>query len=1167
MADPLVVESSAGRSSGTRRQPRLIHSELDQLHERSGVPVEHCAPSPAMAHNGSGIVLKTSFDRKGNRVLRTIFDKRYVTYQTITDYVPPLFLVVNYEQTVTDRDCFFKTKPCGKPTATADTTVLKTDDVFCDNVRFVESLLVSADCGYDAFQVTFLRLEIAGDFQRSFDKHYPLWNVGVGALVRLSFATWPTRSRALKVLASNAANNQDVYTINFAANTSAVTIVDYLEPLFAYCAKKTINDGHDTEFCTRPSGGAKRASYVAAANTTEMFEINFRIIDEPPIGYPKSIIDDWSGIRRGASAAGGSVAGSIVSKGSTGGKRKREAVAAVGTANTAAAATGDIGRQQSNVESDADWLVKTVRRRDSAVLEKHRTLCGSLSVHDVRPYFAMLQSKRLTRISIDQLEELPVVTIRCEPCFCATTCRVLDRTDNQPTVLHIYYCWQRDVHEFLSAFADACNQRQKQTTRSMVAVSPLCTEDVEARLDMLRDLKNVIWKDNINAYIRLAIGESHDNEMLARNFYEPLVLRVQRATADLETEIKRSVTSSMTSGSRDVFRNAISLDCSRLCNALDGKTCAFAATHEAFLNDSVFTTNGAIRIDRHTLVSGAASRQNANRLLERGQNYCTRLVSDFCSEQILDAAFEMATELRLGLLDVFGLKYTEQHRQQNASTRSGADEAVLDSLRAANVVFMDALTTSSTYTGNCGSVSSCNAFFSRERNVKPLLRSVRGLYKQDMFEFDLKSAYPTVMVLYNISPETTAIVERDALKRRDDALIGIVINDASRSQQAMLNANVMTSFYNQIGLLNEDSSNMVIVSLRREIYAGFLPRLMERLVLTRKNHNRLLNQFYKRLANVVYGCTGRANAFNDLFSPQCASAVRSMCRSVMSRTLQNVPQEHVVLTQTDGALLHAGDRRTTTCKQMESIVRASLDAVSSDIGNANVVSLPLEIRVRDVSMCLVIDHNRYLVLYNDGKTECKGQDGQPSYGDARAKEVLYSAITAYAVEHLDAVASTNVAVELNKFMSFCFQRLDAFNSEIRPDWFLTVTVPTAYESMFSVASQELLIGLPFDGFSDDRCLKRLADTSVVRFGDTAVVWPVLVNENGEVSTEFRVIRPSQNVAVKPNHVFVMKNLLWYWVKWLFAVCYPNVDEVNLKSMFHAICKKEERDLMATSNVG
>lgn len=1152
-----------------------------------------------MAHQGSGIVLKTSFDQKGNRILRTIFEKRYVTYQTITDYIPPLFIVVNYEQAAFGRECFSRhlsglrnrmhrndSTGCSAkgPTLENDPrstdTSVKTDEVLCDNVRFVESLLVAADCGYDACQLTFLRLETAGDFQRSFDRLYPLWNVGVGALVRLSFSTWHARTRALKVLATNAANNQDVYAVNFAANASAVTIVDYLEPLFAYCAKKTRTDGHDTDFCARsssgPVGGTKRASFAAAAaNTTQMFEINFCVIDEPPVGYRKSVIDEWSVSRKEHngtsvySSVGGSAAGTGVSKRSANSKRKRENS---GSSST----TGDTDKQQLTIDFDVGGHANKVKRGDSAIVEKQRALCGSLSVHDVRPYFARLQSKRLTRISMDQLEELPVTMIRCERYFCAITCRVFDRSDNESTVLNVYYCWNPEVHEFLSAFADICNNRQRRanTTRIMVAVSPLCTEDVEARLNMLLDLKNVIWKDNINAYIRLAISESHDSEMLARNFYEPLVFHVQRTTADLETEIKRSVTSSMTAGSRDMFRNAISLDCSRLCNDLDPTKCAFARTYKRLLDDSTFACNGSVRIDHQTLNGSVVSRQNAMRLLERGQDYCNRLVTEFCTEQILDLAFEMATELRIGLLDAFGLKYTDQQTGYRSATGfdasgpSSTDESVFDTYRVANMVFMDALANMSVYTGTCGSVSSCNEFFSREKNAKPLLQFVRGLYTHDLLEFDLQSAYPTITALYNISPETTAIVTRDSLKRLDESLIAVIIDDTSRSQQGLHTNNVMTSFYNQIGHLNETDSNLVVVSLRREIYAGFLPRIMERLVLTRRNHNQLLNPFYKKLANVVYGCTGKANAFNDLFSPQCASAIRSMCRSVMTKTLQNIPPEHVVLTQTDGALLYAGDRDETTvaadkptCKQFEAMIRASLEVVRADVGCTNTATLPLEPRVRGVSMCLVVDQNRHIITYKDGKTSCKGQEGQSvSYGDARIKEALLSTISKFAIERLT-TASENVSIELNGLMAFCFNFLDTVNLETRPDWFLTIAVPSTNDSLFNATSQKNLIGFRLDGYCKDECLERLADTSVAKFGDTVAVWPVLLNENGEVSREFRVTRPLYNVAVRPNYVFVLKSFLWYWVKWLFTIRYVDQDEMQLTRMFHAICKEHERRMV------
>lgn len=1156
-----------------------------------------------MAHHGSGVVLKTSFDQKENRVLRTIFDKKYICYRTINDYVPPIFLVVNYEEAAFSRDCFVKTT-----TATADENLKdvfennrrteddasKTDEVFNDNMKFVESLLSAAECGYDTSQVTFLRLETIRDFQRSFETLYPLWNVGMGALVRLSFATWYARTKALKVLASNAANNRDVYTIHYAANTSAVTIVDYLEPLFAYCVKKTKADGHDTEYCTSSTSGPKKASLSAATVTNEMFEINFCIVDEPPTGdrYTSFGPVDTNpvGPRRNAmsvhSAVADSVIGSTASK--KGGRKKRDV-----TSDNASCVS-----VQADESADSNWPSRG--RRESAVLEKQRTMCGPLSVHDVRPYFSILNSKRLTRISLEQLEELPVVTIRCDPDFSSTTCCIIDRTDNQLTILHVYYCWDQNVHTFLTTFANLANDtNRRHNNRTLVSVSPLCSEDVEARFDMLRDLKNVIWKDNMNAYLRLAIDNSYDSEMVARFFYEPLVFHVQRSTADLETEIKGSVASSSPSGSIDMFRNAITLDCSRVCRELDPKTCRFAQTYYKLIDDTTFSCNGSLRLKSQTVRENVSSRNAAMKLLERGQNLCARLVSEFRSERILDTAFDIVSDLRIGLLDAFGLSYTDRHqrfpkqiyRDDSAyGTRSSrlqgsrsCDDPVLSSSIVANAVFLDTLLNSSVYTGLCASVSQYNEFFTEEKKVKPLSQFVHGLYNRgDILDFDLESAYPTITALYNISPETTAIVDRQTLKRFDETLNAYVISDKTRSQHTNINStNIMTSFYNQVGHVNETNSNLVIVSLRPEIHVGVLSRFMERLVLKRKARNETLRPFYKRFANFVYGSTGKADVFNDLFAPQCASAIRSLCKSIMIRTLQNLPSEYVLLTQTDGALLYTGPSKenadTTapsadcsskmTCGEIEAVISQIIRSITSDIGNTT-ASIQLVPRLRSADVCLLVDQNRYLMMFTDGTTVCKGPDGSNTTGTQRYINVMESLLTlilTFIRDDLD--IDGNPAVVLNRFLLTCLNHLGALNAENLYDWRVTICTPSSSDILYSETNQLSIIGIRLGEFLKNERPNRIADTSLARFGDTISVWPVLVNNNGEVSREYRMWRPIYNNTVKPNYVFVMKNALWYWVKCLFCTCFKDQDEVILNRMFHAICYKYENELMVTGTTG
>lgn len=1124
-------------------------------------------------HQGSSIVLKTVFDTKTNSVLRTIFDKKYIYYQTIADYIPPLFVIVNYEQASFNRH---KPNDCLPSVSVIETTLdkgqqdddprsssPKTDQLIRDNIKFLHSLLILADCGYESCQVTFLRLETVGDLQRDFEKLYPLWNVGAGALVRLAFDSWPKRTRALRLMTFNASTNRDVYTVNYAANSSAVTIVDYLEPLFAHCVKLTKLNGHDTENLQRPSGSRKRqqaAAATAAAVTTDMFEINFCIIDEPT-GVPRIAAEDKRALNFNDRESSFSAASTNASKRTSGSQRKRTAA----SDDHGVPTTTDTADNEFDTNSSIDK-----RRRLSTLVEKQRCMCGPLTVHDVRPYFSMLNARRLSQLSLDQLEEVPVLTVHCEKHFCRVTCCVVDRTDNRLSVMHVYYCWDQTVHELLTMFVETRNNDNKlRDDSTMVTVSRLCSEDIEARTKMLEDLRNVIWKENTNVYVRLSISEEHDQDMLLRNFFEPLVFRVQRSTADMETEIKCSVESSHASGANEMFRNSVSLDCSRLCSDLDPKTCGFSKTYHRLLCDTMSTCNGFVHLDEQTLGGSVDLRQTAFRQLEHRQNISARLVSYFRSERILQIAFEMAGELRLGLLDLFGLRYTDTFAsEKHRPSKNPPEDPIFDSTRVSNFVFIATLVDTSMYFGGtCGSVSAYNGFFAKERgDSKPLSQSVRGLYNSDMVEFDLQSAYPTIAALWNVSPETTAIVERQALKRLDEQLEDFVCRNSTCPRQSQLN-HVMACIYNQIGHVNDLDGNLVIVSLRPEIYVGCLGRLMEKLVLKRNSRNILLNTFYKKLANVIYGCTAKSNTtpFNDLYSPQCASAIRSLCKSVMSRTLQNVPQENVLLVQTDGALLHTGfqDGERLTCKELETIVQSSIDAVFSDLG---IVTTPIRLvaRMRRVNLCLLIDQNRYLMMYADGKTTAKGQDRSSSVdlytsrGGVRIVDTLLEVVAKY-IRNNSSDSQRSMSLVINDLLDWSFNHLETITNGQHVEWFVTMRVPTIQEMLYNNTNRACLGGR-LTNYNRDICEKRLADVSISRFGDTVAVWPVLVRSNEEVFEEFRVSRPSYNTALRPHYIFVVRNFLQYWVKWWFVVRDESTDEKAVMRMVYAISKKFERDI-------
>src|SRR5436190_3097602 len=1062
-----------------------------------------------MTHHGSSIVLKTTFDQKRNRVLRTIFDTKGIYYQVVNEYVPPLFLIVNYEESAFTRN-FYTKEP--DPTV-GGLASLRTDELLRENIKLVEGLLEYGDCKYDNIQFTFLRLETAGNFQRNFEKLYPLWGVGVGAVVRLSFSDWHKRLKALSVLVGNAERNQDVYTINYAANMSPVTVVDYIEPLFAHCMKLEKTDVHyDTDSTTNFLQGtrgpaAKRLRPAETATNCELFEINFCVIDEEqrdmmhegPIGGG-GVTDAESSVFTYSS--------SVATK-KSGFRKRGRAGSGIGGANNRA---------------DAERIAHRRRKaaKESLVVERPRAMNAPLTVHDVRPYFNALKTKRLSRLSLEQLEELPIVVVRFEREFCAATCCVFDKTECQLTVLHVYYCWDEKVHRLLTEWSQQHREMSGRHGPIVIALSKPCTEDIEARLMMLKDLKDVIWKSDTNTYLRLAISSGHEEDMLARNIYEPLVFHTQTCSADLETEIRCAVNSSEESGSEDIFRNAVSLDCSRLCNELDRDACSFAKAYHRLTDGHTLAWNGSLRLATMCAADVRQSKAATFGLLNKRQELYADLVAEFRHGRILQVAFDMACELRHGLLDLFGLAYTEKRQALAVSKKSAAavapDERALNSLRVSNYVFIESLMNSSVYVGASGSAAACSDFIGT--SVKPYAHHTKGLHKSKrMIEFDIKSAYPSVAVLYNISPETTAIVRRDRLGELDKALESHVSTafTGDTTSGGAPTRNVMSTIYNQQGHLNDTNSNLVVVSLRPEIYVGYLARIMELLVLKRNSMKEELKPFYKALANMIYGCTGNASANNDLYSPQCCSSIASLCKSVMLKVLNNVPQESIIHSQTDGAVLQ--DTDTHACRRApEDIVQNAIDEINSD---ARHCTFKMEIRVRPVRMCLVMDQNKYLMRYGDDQTVCKGQSNERFFsGDQRAAldhpsltESLLSAMARY-IDSASFNQTNNVAIELNNFLNMCFDHIKSYGPHI--DWYLSSTFPSV-DSWYSIG-------------------KFNSDQSDCKFGDNIVVWPTLVHDNGKFTNEFRLSRPLYSTAVCPNRVSTMEKYLKYWVQSLFTSC-------------------------------
>ena len=122
-------------------------------------------------------------------------------------------------------------------------------------------------------------------------------------------------------------------------------------------------------------------------------------------------------------------------------------------------------------------------------------------------------------------------------------------------------------------------------------------------------------------------------------------------------------------------------------------------------------------------------------------------------------------------------------------------------------------------------------------------------------------------------------------------------------------------------------------------------------------------------------------------------------------------------------------------------------------------------------------------------------------------------------------------------------------------------IPSTNTELYNEHAQTSLTGFTLDDLSSDSHYDRSMNTSVARFGDAVVIWPVVCVDHGGAAKEFRVSRPLYNNAVRPNYIYVVRGFLRYWVDWLFTIAYDYKDREHLDRMFYAVCSKRERGLI------
>lgn len=882
-----------------------------------------------------GFVLKTTYS-EGNKLKRTIFQEN-VLFEKINKYIPPLFLTVYY-----DTSYFLERRDSSVSlTAEWDESV-DSKTILYENIWYVKELL-HAFQPYDV-SISMLRLESVRNAQTDNFDDFPLPYTSIGALARISFNDIMLRNGALDVLWHNREVNGHVYNISFTANTSINTLVDWLEPLFSYVEKiqKPYNMNYDSDDTTSSLSGKSRKIKKTKRHTTDLdyrdlFEIDIQVFDN------NDDHDDYG--RNCQQELGAAVQRNVQQPGSS-------------------SASGN-SRRRSMKKGNAiviDPIAESKRRQNKTnvvIFEKPWSSGGSSSCpfncHDVTHYFRNINKQNLTRLYSSQLESLPVVIVQMQQEYCSVTCCVdtipSDRFGRKRTVkLSVYYCWDSIILESLRRLK---LEVEKKDGYEKVAVE-MFRNSSESLVQMLHDCRACFWKDNVSTYVRLTVSTENEEYLYGNYIFKPLWTGINEHVLPIQLEIETGLKKN---GSFDLFSNAISLDADKMCNALGGRS--------KELDSEFIERYYALRDSYHTCPNNAVSVIKTDQslmlhVLRSRHRMYTELVHSFKRNDMMTKLCEICKELGVGLLDVFGVNCWNDEQPGKTDKDHFIENNVNPKYRKRNVfennnktfssfiensVFINMLRKYSIHYSTNNNINQGNC--SHVQSLPVNVSEFKGFYTRDAhkekycaYDIDLVSSYPSICKAFNVSPEHTVIISREKyneLKRRYEC--GDILKK---------------TFYE----ISHSNYEYVIMSLKNSVYEGALSRYMYDLMMRRNaQFHTELRFFYKQITNVVKGCLTRRTS--DLYAPQCAYSLTSMCKSLIRKIVQHVAQE-TIFVKTDGALiLSSADNEQV----LRNNINTSLDTFVIDHGIhvPFADNRPFSMEVTAIQDCIVLNNNTYII--------------------------------------------------------------------------------------------------------------------------------------------------------------------------------------------------------------
>lgn len=690
-----------------------------------------------------------------------------------------------------------------------------------------------------------------------------------------------------------------------------------------------------------------------------------------------------------------------------------------------------------------------------------------------------------------ELQSLPVVYVRCEIDFiCLSACTESNRRN---VLFHIYYVWNRRTADVLTDIATIVNSSTNYDTCTVrMSVCDVFENRISAYVKMVDDAKTCFWKKFSNTYIRLVLDSTRDCLLYSRFvLHDLLTQEISSSKVSLQSRIEGSRDAA--DGSVNMFPNSIALDCSKLVEDLDGARSKFAAAYKRNLQDALAYHNG------YGL---------SENVLALRQEYVNDLLLQFKTERIAELSYTLADEMYLGILDLYGVE-----RGKNV-TRCD---------HVSNYLFVQTLVNESVYTSSTTFDTDLRALVKKNNTEddSSLIPASCASFQEgihctqedkEILEFDMESALPSIMETFNVSPETTVIMRKTDLEKIEKNLIGIVkSNDEERF--------TLDRWYFVVPYV-DSPDELVIVSLIPYVYKGCMGGVFKSLILKRRTCKEIAAYFYKRLANRISGCMGRKGS--DLFAVHCLAAASSLCRTIMTKTLDSLKNTVKVLRlQTDGGLVQATRKTDWLAADLQLAFSDCIDILlNRPHTNFSAADSLLRLRVRNVNMCFIAKQTKYAIRYADDEKQLKGRSGN-FVVTARAEAAVTDAI----IELVDIILQPSYECRcedvLNTLMRGVCERIssDSFNNHVDHDGFYFL---------------ERI--LPFDDIREEEKtldLNELRYNQHCRFGDTAPLWPVIKIEGDRILRYYICMPNNLRSPVIVDKFGVLRFLI---NEWAFELC-------------------------------